>query len=598
MHEIGGVVAAGQVDLRSIPSRIAMHASAEPEKIALRDAARPVTYAELERESNALAAQLRNAGAGSERCVGIFLGRSAEFVVAALAILKTGAAYLPLDPSTPTERVLSIFGDAGLVAVVTDSRNADGVSGLSCPMLTIDRLDGTGAGSTGRIEVDPCSLAYVIYTSGSTGQPKGVEVTHASLCNLISWHQAAFGVTAADRASQVAGLGFDAAGWEIWPYLTAGASLHIADELTRRSPEMLRDWFVSQRITIGFVPTVLAEQLFRIDWPSDAALRLLLTGGDSLSRRPPARLPFAVVNNYGPTECTVVATSGTVSSEDDSPERPSIGRPIWNVTALVLDETLRPVGRGESGELCIGGAPVARGYRSMPELTARHFVTYITPSGEPLRLYRTGDRVRMRQDGEFDFLGRSDEQVKIRGYRIELGEIEARVSRFPGIAAATVAVIETSGAGAALAAYVVPAANARLTEDGLREYLAANLPDYMVPAFFVVVGELPVMANGKLDKAALPSPCAENLLAKAPADSGAQNSLEERVASLVASLMGRSIGADENFFMIGGHSMFGVQLVARIRETFGVKLPLRHVFTAPTVRELSNEVARLTGAYS
>ncbi len=594
-EEAGSMRSAHAAATRSIPSRIASHAGATPSKIAVSDELRRLTYAELEREANRLAAGLRAAGAGPERCVGLLLERSTHFVVGALAALKAGAAYVPLDPSTPDDRIAAILADAGIVALVTGARFATQFAQAPWPVFAVDRPSASGP-AFAAADIDSKTLAYVIYTSGTTGQPKGVEVSHAGLCNLIDWHQSAFAVSAFDRASQVAGLGFDAAAWEIWPYLTAGASLHIADEATRRAPELLRDWIVEQKITIGFIPTVMAEQLFRVQWPADAALRVLLTGGDALLRRPPAGLPFAVVNNYGPTECTVVATSGAVAPGEGDAVAPTIGRPIDNATAMVLDEALRPVAAGEWGELCIGGPLLARGYRNMPELTARRFVTYITASGESLRLYRTGDRVRSRENGELEFLGRFDDQVKIRGYRIEPGEIDACLSRHPAIAAATVSLVDDPAGGPALAAYVVPVADAQPTESELRDYLAAKLPSYMIPAFFVSIPALPVMSNGKLDKAALPVPRADNLMPKSAAN-GKMTDLEEQIAGLVAVLMGRpAIDVDENLFMIGGHSMFGVQLVARIREAFDVKLPLRQVFDAPTVRELAKEVARLMRA--
>lgn len=600
MEEIRRTRPASAPEMRSIVRRIASQAAATPSQIAVADEAVQLTYEELERESSRLGARLRAAGAGPERCVGLFLQRSTQFVVAALAVLRSGAAYVPLDPSTPPDRVTFILDDAGVVALLTDSRIAKDFPEAGWSVVAIDAASAKCDVPFTKLETDPDTLAYVVYTSGSTGQPKGVEITHANLCNLIEWHQSAFEVTATDRASQVAGLGFDATGWEIWPYLTVGASVHIADESTRRSAEMLRDWIVAQKITVGFVPTLLAEQLFVADWPAETALRLLLTGGDTLHRRPPAGLPFAVINNYGPTECTVVATSGTVSCEGNNVSRPSIGRPIANATALILDEALRPVARGEAGELCISGALVGRGYRNMPELTASRFVTYIAASGEPLRIYRTGDRVRSLENEEIDFLGRFDDQVKIRGYRIEPGEIVACLNRYSGIEASAVSVSDLAAGGPALAAYVVPAADAHLTESELREYLAAKLPDYMIPAFFVSVPALPVSANGKLDASALPAPSAENLLPNRtdlPGTSNQGGLLQQQIAGMVASLLGRpSIDCEENFFMAGGHSMLGVQLVASIRDAFGVKLTLRQLFKAPTVAALSAEVARLTNA--
>jgi amino acid adenylation domain-containing protein len=568
-----------------------MCAAHTPSQIAVVDEHGQLTYDELEHESSRLAARLQEAGAGPERSVGIFLPRSTGFVVAALAVLRSGAAYVPVDPSTPPDRVSFILADAGVFAVVSEPRVARDLPGGPWPVIEIESAGTKLATPFAEIEENRDTLAYIVYTSGSTGQPKGVEITRANLLNLVEWHQSAFAVTATDRASQLSGLGFDAVSWEIWPYLTAGASLHIADETTRRSPAMLRDWIVAKKITIGFVPTFLAEQLFDADWPDETALRLLLTGGDRLERRPLAGLPFTVVNNYGPTECTVVATSGPVSPEEGNAEPPSIGRPITNATALILDDAMRPVTPGEAGELCIGGALVGRGYRNLPELSASRFVTYIAAPGEPLRIYRTGDRARTLANGEIEFLGRFDDQVKIRGYRVELGEIVACLNRHPSVESSAVIVSDASAGGPALVAYVVPSGGARLTESELRAYLAAKLPDYMIPTCFVSFSALPVTTNGKLDKSALPAPCADNHLPVAT------NPLQEQIAEVVASLLDRpSIGADEDFFMAGGHSMFGVQLVARIRDTFGVKLTLRQLFKAPTVAALATEVVRCTKA--
>lgn len=586
----------------SVPSRIARRTAAMSDHIAVVDGCIRLTYGELDRRSDALAARLAEAGAKRDLCVGVFLDRSADFVVAALAVMKSGAAYVPLDPSTPVSRVGAILADAGAIAVLTDPCKARHLPVGPWRVLAVDVAGETHRAALATPAIDSDSLAYVIYTSGSTGEPKGVEITHANLCNLVDWHRSAFAVTAADRASQVAGLGFDAAAWEIWPYLTEGAGLHIADEITRQSSQTLHDWILSEKITIGFVPTALAEQLLRMSWPADTALRILLTGGDTLHVRPAPGLPFAVVNNYGPTECTVVATSGTVSPGGDPSRPPSIGRPIENATAFILDESLEPVAPGQAGELCLGGALVGRGYRNQPELTSRRFVTYETATGERLRLYRTGDRAVVLESGELAFLGRLDDMVKIRGYRIEPGEIEAWLNRFPGIEAAVVTARDVGDGGPALVAYVVAARDAALSAGSIREFLAARLPDYMVPALFVSVPELPTTANGKIDKSALPAPHEDNLVSNvdrsevsAKVARGDDDDVLGQLSALVASMLGLpSIASDENFFMIGGHSMLGAQLVAKIRDTFGVKLTLRQLFTAPTVAALTAQIAQLT----
>jgi amino acid adenylation domain-containing protein len=585
-----------------IVSRIAYYARSTPHSLAVGSGSARMTFVELDRQSNHVAAQLRHAGVVAGSCVGVFLERSPAFVVAALAVLKTGAAYLPLDSATPAERMHFILSDAKAALLLTVGGPPAAISRGGCPVLV---MKDTGAINGNEqhfefVEPSPDDLAYVIYTSGSTGRPKGVEITHANLLNLIDWHQAAFEVTAADRASQVAGLGFDAAGWEIWPHLTVGASVHMADEATRRSPQALRDWLVAEKITVSFAPTVLAEQLLHSDWPAETSLRILLTGADTLHRRPRAGLPFTLVNNYGPTECTVVATSGAVKSESLADGAPSIGRPISNTTAFILDENLLPVPNGQPGELCLAGALVGRGYRNNPAMTASRFVMYAPPSGPAVRIYRTGDRVRLTDTGEIAFLGRLDDQVKIRGYRIELGEIISSLDRFLELEASAVIARDDAGTGPELVAYVVLVPGAKVTSVDLREFLAARLPDYMIPAKFVAMPALPMTANGKLDKAALPAPSLRNLLpeGKAPAaEPSSGSAIEERLAALVISLLGNvSCGREDNFFMAGGHSMLGVQLVARIRDTFGVKLPLRQLFGAPTIVALSAEVEKMCAA--
>ena len=580
----------------SVVARIAAQADEHFNRTAVVDDKSRVTFGELEHRSDQLAAQLFAAGVSPGTCVGLFLDRSVAFVVAALAVMKTGASYVPLDPATPMDRALMILIDADAKTLLTHRGKTRGwPAGVLA--IDVDRPSSV-SGSFIPVDPDPETLAYIVYTSGSSGQPKGVEITHANLLNLIQWHQAAFNVSASDRASQVAGLAFDATAWEIWPHLTAGASLHIAEELTRRSPHTLQDWLVAEKITISFVPTVLAEQLLHAKWPCDTALRTLLTGADVLHRRPVAGLPFVVVNNYGPSECTVVATSGIVHTEGAAGDRPSIGAPIRNTTALILDEDLRSVPLGEAGELCLAGALVGRGYRNRPELTASRFVTYAPQTGAPMRVFRTGDRVRQLPNGELAFLGRLDEQVKIRGYRIEPGEIVAWLSGYPGVEASAVSVA-SSAVGLTLIAYIVPASDADLNASDLREFLAVRLPDYMIPTSFVKMMALPMTANGKLDKAALPVPTAENLISSGPElafSYEAAESVQAKIAALVASLLNvPSVAVDANFFMIGGHSMLGVQLVAHIRDMFGVNITLRQLFSAPTIAALSSEVEQGTG---
>ncbi len=567
-----------------------------------------ISFADLEERSNRLAHHLRTLNISQGSCVALLLDRSIDFVVAALAVMKSGAAYLPLDASTPSERINFILDNADARRLITH-RSKGRTTTIAAEVTVIDLDDRVTIGAIGNESAEPLDqlptandLAYVIYTSGSSGQPKGVEITHGNLLSLIDWHVKAFDVSSADRASQVAGLGFDAAVWEIWPALCAGATVLFADEATRRSAPALKEWIIAQKITIGFVPTILAEQLLHGSWPAETALRTMLTGADTLHRRPIDGLPFQLVNNYGPSECTVVATSGLVTPSVDESGAPSIGRPIDHATVFLLDENLHRVAAGQPGELCIAGPLVGRGYRNNPLLTESRFTSFTDSNGSTHRIYRTGDRARTLANGEIAFLGRLDDQVKIRGYRVELGEIISALDRCPGVDASAViarpAMANDPSAGLELVAYLVASPNASLRAGDLRTFLAARLPDYMTPEKFVRLKQLPMTANGKLDRAALPAPSASNLLddndgtTMKPAAAG--GTLDARIAAIVAGLLGKStIGISENFFMAGGHSMFGVQLVAKIRESFGVKLTLRQLFGAPTVSALSTEVEKL-----
>ena len=391
----------------------------------------------------------------------------------------------------------------------------------------------------------------------------------------------------------MASPGFDAAVWELWPYLTAGASVYFPDEETRVAPEALRDWLVWQRITISFLPTPLAERVMTLEWPATTALRILLTGGDALHRYPAPTLPFTLINNYGPTENTVVATSGPVPAIERPEGPPSIGRPIANTQVYVLDERLQPVPSGVPGELHIGGAGLARGYLNRPALTAEKFIPNPFSAVPGARLYKTGDLACYLPDGQIAFMGRIDEQIKIRGYRIEPGEIVAALDRHPAVQTSVVVAREDTLGDKRLVAYMVPAVGSRPTTGALRDFLATQVPDYMVPATFVCLDVLPLTSNGKVNCAALPAPNATNTV-QDDTFTAPRTPIEERVAEIVASLLGlEQVGRDDNFFLLGGHSLLGTQVIARVHDTFGVDLPLRGLFDAPTVAELAAEIERL-----
>ncbi len=573
---------------------VSTHAARAPQSPAVLCGDLTLSYRELEDRSNRLALYFSSCGIGLEHLVALWLPRSPWLMVAALAAHKAGAAYLPLDPMNPQDRLHFMVHDSEAKLVITESALASSVQSVRCPVLCIDKswekISKFDAQAPD-IDVAAENLAYVIYTSGSTGAPKGVELTHSNLANLVLWHHRAFGISPADRASHLAGLGFDASVWETWPYLAAGASLHLAPQGTLDSPEQLRDWLVRTQITVSFVPTPMAEGLLRTDWAAETKLRLLLTGGDVLRVRPRHGLPFETVNNYGPTECAVVSTSGTVEPSSAECDLPPIGSPIDNSQVYVLDGSLRPVPEGVPGELYIGGANVGRGYRKRPDLTARTFVQ--NPFDPGTRMYKTGDLGCYRRDGQITFRGRVDNQIKIRGYRIEPDEIAAVLNQHPAIRASVVVSTEHNDSGARLLAYIV--ATTRPTRSDLQDFVRRGLPDYMVPSIFVLLSKLPMTSNGKVDVAALPAPSEANTVQESSAEP--TSAIEKQLTSMLGGLLGIAhVKPEENFFLLGGHSLMGTQLIARVREIFQVEVPLRTLFEHPTAAGLAEEVERRLNA--
>jgi amino acid adenylation domain-containing protein len=578
---------------------VSAQATATPDAVAIVAGDQQLSYRELEARANQLAHFFRSFGVGPEVPVGLCMERSVDLAIGALAILKAGGAYVPLDPSYPSNRLSALLEDSGASLLVAQSCVAQQLPAGNWRTILLD-ADGPVTAdypSTCPItETKPGNLAYIIFTSGSTGRPKGVQITHASLLNLVSWHLSAFNVTPRDRATVQASPGFDAAVWELWPYLAVGATLHVVDEAVRTIPERLRDWIVRNGITISFLPTALAERMIDLPWPQETALRVLLTGADTLRRYPRADLPFALVNNYGPTECTVVATSGTIYPAESPEELPSIGRPIGNTQIYIVDEQLKPVAFDTAGELLIGGAGVARGYLGLPELSREKFVPNPFSNDREARLYRTGDLGRFLPDGRIAFMGRMDEQIKIRGYRIEPQEISAVLDRHPAVQASCVSAYADHLQEKRLVAYVVPAREVRLSPSELRKFVGQYVPDYMVPSTFVQMAQLPLTAHGKLDRAALPEPTTANVLDDDSFEAP-QSQIERSLAVFLTSLLGVArVGKDDNFFDLGGHSLMGAQLIAKISNTFGVELSLRSLFDHPTVGEVSAEIERLIHA--
>ncbi|MFL6195220.1 MAG: amino acid adenylation domain-containing protein, partial [Thermoanaerobaculia bacterium] len=542
-----------------------------------------LTYRELERRANHLAHRLRRLGVGPEVLAGLLLERSPELVVSALATLKAGGAYLPIDPAWPSERTLYILKDAGPRVLITTERLLANLPGVPLPTDRVVLLDGLPDAPEDegppRVATEPESLAYVIYTSGSTGAPKGTELRHRGLSNLAAWQRGFYGLGPADRLPLVAAPGFDAVVLEMWAPLTCGASLHVAPREVVLSPAAFVSWAAEHRVSVAFLPTPLAEGVLAEPARGTMALRALFTGGDRLRRRPAPDLPFALGNLYGPTESTVVATAGWV--EPQGHRTPHIGRALANTRASILDPGLGPVPAGVPAELCLAGVGLARGYRGRPDLTAERFVP--DPFGGPgERLYRTGDLARRLPSGEIEFLGRIDRQVKIRGYRIELGEIEAALCRHPGVAEAAVLILDGR-----LAAYVASRQEREeLEADGLRAFLAGSLPEVMVPSSWAFVEALPVTANGKVDRRALAR--IEPTVAARAASVPPRTPLEAAVAGVWSALLGiEAVGALDDFFALGGHSLMAARLAAALREHLGVEPPLGVIFGQPTVAGLA-----------
>ncbi|MDY6946793.1 MAG: non-ribosomal peptide synthetase, partial [Pseudomonadota bacterium] len=559
-----------------------------PDAVAIRQGSQSLTYAQLAELAERWARVLQAAGLGRTRNerIGVYLERSIEMVASQLAIWKLGAAFVPVDPAQPAERIAHVLRDCAPTAVIADRRLAgvDAIDGLR--IFFVDQLGSNEALLAQPIDVSAQALdsaehlAYVIYTSGSTGAPKGVMVSHRGLLNLITWHRTTFGIEPGWLCSSLAAVGFDATVWEIWPALCAGATVVLAPTHVRGDVGALLSWWSSEPLDVSFLPTPMAEVVFR-DNIQHETLRALLVGGDTL--RQVANAPsYRLFNNYGPTECTVVATSGRI---DPSCEKFHIGRPIANSQAYILDRQRRPVPIDVIGELYMGGDGIAMGYLDRPELTAERFLNDPFVGDPTARLYRTGDLARWRADGTIEYVGRNDQQIKIRGNRVELGEIEAHLLSFAAVQEAAVLAREDVSGEKIVVAYVVARHPSEFSAADLRDKMKQALPAYMVPATFVVLDNLPLSANGKLDRAALAkqtvSAVAERACVAATTDT-------QRVLCDLWSqvLPVKVLGVEDNFFEVGGHSINAMTLVARISEHFDIDLAVTALFRNPTVRQL------------
>jgi amino acid adenylation domain-containing protein/non-ribosomal peptide synthase protein (TIGR01720 family) len=540
-------------------------------------------YRQLDDLAEQIADALADRGVGAGHRVAVLLRRSPVLVAAQLAVMRTGAAYVPLDPSAPPRRLRDLLTDAAAVAVVAEADLLAPLAG-NHPLTLLLPLAGHRSRHrrAPRRPPDPAQAAYLIFTSGSTGRPRGVEISHGSLRNLVLWHRETYGVGTDDRASLLAGLAFDATVWETWPYLTAGASLHLPAERVRTEPRALRRWLARTGITMAFLPTPLAEAVMAAGDTAEAAPRLLHTGGDRLHARPPAGARFTLVNHYGPTETTVVATAGVVPSEPAG-SLPDIGRPIANLEVHVVDAGLYTVPIGVAGELLVGGVGLALGYSGLPRQTAEHFVPdpfVARPGG---RLYRTGDFVRHRADGRLDFLGRLDDQIQLHGVRIEPGEVESALAEHPRIAAAAVAAQETGPGRVQLTGFFVARGEAP-GEEELRDFLAHRLPATLVPVRFVQLDALPLTANGKVDRRRLPRPA---LTVASPSRPLPDDPPLRRLAEIWCSVLSlEAVGLDDDFFRLGGDSLSMIEMIARARRA-GLAITAEQVMRDRTIARLA-----------
>ena len=559
-----------------------------------------LTYAQLNARANRLARHLRGLGAGPDVLVGVFMERSLDLGVALLAILKAGAAYLPLDPAYPPDRIAFMLRDAAAPVLLTQETLLPSLPEATCTVLCLDRDADRWAGlsdSDPEPLASPANLAYAIYTSGSTGTPKGTLVEHRNVVRLLYATQPWFHFGPHDVWTVFHSPAFDFSVWELWGALATGGCAVLVPYLVSRSPEAFRALLARHKVTVLNQTPSAFRALLQADAdapdPHDLALRLVIFGGEALDPR--SLKPWVdrhgdqvplLVNMYGITETTVHVTYRPLAGPDF--ERPAsvIGTAIPDLRLYVLDPRGQPAPIGVAGELHVGGAGLARGYLNRPDLTAEKFIPDPFASDPAARLYKSGDLARWLPDGSLEYLGRADAQVKLRGFRVELGEIEVALTRLPAIREAAVLAREDSPGDLRLVAYLVPADPASPPDPAdLRAALRLSLPDYMVPAAFVSLPALPLTPHGKLDRKALPAPDYQ-----APADAyvAPRTPTEATLAEIFAEVLKiERVSVNDNFFDLGGHSLLATQILSRIRQYLHTDLSLREIFESPTVSKIA-----------
>ncbi len=557
----------------SIHGLFEAQAAATPDRVAVSFEGRSLTYRDLNRRANEIAARLRGLGVGPDTLVGILMERSLDMVAALLGILKAGGAYVPLDPTYPVDRLSYMLEDSAAPVLVTQTSLANFIPAKAA-VVCVDEIAGGGDFTPAPHSSE--NLAYVIYTSGSTGKPKGVQLQHRGVLNFLHTMRERPGLTPDDVLLAVTTLSFDIAGLELYLPLTTGARVELASREVAADGRRLVDAIARSGATVMQATPATWRMLLETGWDGGTRSLEILCGGEAMSRDLAEQLLArcgSLWNMYGPTETTIWSTVEHVQRAEGGVTMP-IGRPIANTTIYLLDAAMRPVPVGVAGELHIGGAGLARGYLNRPELTAERFITW---NGE--RLYKTGDAARYLPDGRIEYLNRLDNQVKLRGYRIELGEIESALRRHPAIADAVVT------ASSALQAYFI--SDERPSASDLREFLRQSLPEYMVPAFFVQLDAFPLTPNGKVDRRALPAPERGARDAES-AFVPPRDELETRLARLFSEVLGvPNAGVHDNFFELGGDSLLAVRLFLKIEEAFGRQLPLATLIQAPTIEALA-----------
>ncbi|MDZ7375500.1 MAG: amino acid adenylation domain-containing protein [candidate division KSB1 bacterium] len=584
------------------PDGLAMHqwfeqvSATHSDRIAVRYKDQQLSYAELNRRANQLANYLIAQGVHVEDLIGICMTRSPEMIIAVMGSLKAGAAFIPLDPAYPKERLAYMISDSNATMVLTQQALASELEPIGPRLVCLDTEWENifrYPTSTPNIEMDAENLAYVIYTSGSTGKPKGTMIQHRGWCNLGRVQQMLFGIGPDSRILQFSALSFDASVWEMVMALGSGGTLVLTDQESLLTGQSLLHVLQHEQITTVTLPPSVLAVIPQTDLPE---LRTLITAGEACTKDLVDRWANGrqMFNAYGPTETTVCASAYSIDAQED--RNPAIGRPIANFELYILDSNLVPVPIGVPGELCVGGIGLARGYLRRPDLTAEKFIPNPFSSEPGARLYRTGDLVKYRPDGNIEFLGRIDQQVKLRGFRIELGEIETLIASHPGVRDAAVVVREDPSGGRRLVAYFTVAPESQMDLADLRRFLRSHLPEYMVPASLMQLERFPLTPSGKVDRKALPAPDFSRATLENPYIAP-RNDIEAKLANICARLLNiQQVGISDNFFDLGGHSLLATQFIAHVEDEFQVELPLRAIFEEHTIAGLAEKIATLPPA--